>query len=91
LLDQVYPSADEAAIAGPRFANEHDVQANAHTMADQLPHFVPINGSTGGCEGDTLNAAALDALQDAAVDVGVQSEVVGVDKQMSVTGHGGRR
>jgi hypothetical protein len=46
---------------------------------------------TGGCEGDTLNAAALDALQDAAVDVGVQSEVVGVDKQMSVTGHGGRR
>src|SRR5207302_2294775 len=85
------PSADHAAITGPRLVDEHDVQADVHAVADQLAQSVPVNSSTGGCERNALDATALDTLEDAAVDVSVQAEVVGVYKQPAVTGHGGCR
>jgi hypothetical protein len=62
LLGQVLPAMEQTTIASPWLADKHNVQTYVDPLSKQFSQFIPINRSTRGCEGNTLDAAAFNAL-----------------------------
>jgi hypothetical protein len=53
---------EQTAIASPWLADKHNVQTYVDPPPNQFAQCTPVNRSTGGCEGNALDAAALNAL-----------------------------
>jgi hypothetical protein len=81
----------DAAIRGPRLADESDVQADEHAVAGPFLQFLPVNSLTRGRERNALNAAALNTFGNAAVDISMKAEIVGVDEKIGVIAWSGPR
>jgi hypothetical protein len=79
--NQFFPIGDNPAIAKPRLADKRNVQSNAHAIALQLPQLFPIEGSTLWRKGDALHPPFFDAIENAAVDVRMKPQIVGVYEQ----------
>jgi hypothetical protein len=80
---------EQTAIASPGLTDKHNVQTYVDPLSKKFSQYIPVNRSTRGCERNTLDAAQLNALQDAAVDVSMKAEVVGIDEQSTNPRHVG--